>query len=189
MADKYVPQEIEPKWQKKWDADKLYRSVIDTSKKKFYALTMLPYPSGDLHIGHWYAMTPSDARARFMRMQGYNVVFPIGFDAFGLPAENAAISNNTAPAAWTYANIEHMKTQLKRLGFAYDWSREVTTCKPEYYRWEQLMFTRLMKRGLAYRKDSEVNWDPVDQTVLANEQVIDGRGWRSGALVERRSIP
>jgi leucyl-tRNA synthetase len=150
---------------------------------------MLPYPSGALHMGHVRNYTIGDVISRYHRMCGRNVLQPMGWDAFGLPAENAAISNNTAPAAWTYANIEHMKAQLKRLGFAYDWSREVTTCRPQYYHWEQLMFTRLMKSGLAYRKDSEVNWDPVDQTVLANEQVIDGRGWRSGALVERKSIP
>jgi leucyl-tRNA synthetase len=150
---------------------------------------MLPYPSGALHMGHVRNYTIGDVISRFHRMCGRNVLQPMGWDAFGLPAENAAIRNNTAPAVWTYANIDHMRGQLKRLGFAYDWQREVTTCRPEYYRWEQRMFTRLMRQGLAYRKDAEVNWDPVDQTVLANEQVVDGRGWRSGAPVERRTIP
>ena len=185
----YSPAEIEPRVQKNWAEHDAFRAREDAAGEKYYCLSMLPYPSGALHMGHVRNYTIGDVISRYHRMRGRNVLQPMGWDAFGLPAENAAISNNTAPAAWTYANIEHMKTQLKRLGFAYDWSREVTTCKPEYYRWEQLMFTRLMKRGLAYRKDSEVNWDPVDQTVLANEQVIDGRGWRSGALVERRSIP
>jgi len=149
----------------------------------------LPYPSGALHMGHVRNYTIGDVLSRYHIMCGRNVLQPMGWDAFGLPAENAAIKNSTAPARWTYANIDHMRAQFQRLGFAYDWSREVTTCKPEYYRWEQLMFTRLMQQGLAYRKDSEVNWDPVDQTVLANEQVVDGKGWRSGAPVERRSIP
>ncbi len=185
----YNPLEIEVRVQARWDSDKTYEVTEDPDTEKFYCLSMLPYPSGALHMGHVRNYTIGDVISRYQRMLGKNVLQPMGWDAFGLPAENAAIKNNTAPAKWTYANIEHMRRQLQRLGFAYDWSREFATCTPEYYRWEQLMFTRLMKKGLAYRKDSEVNWDPVDQTVLANEQVIDGRGWRSGAAVERRSIP
>ena len=190
MAEQvYQPAEIELRVQQRWQDEEAFRADENGRGEKFYCLSMLPYPSGALHMGHVRNYTIGDVISRYHRMCGRNVLQPMGWDAFGLPAENAAISNNTAPASWTYTNIQHMKTQLKRLGFAYDWSREVTTCKPEYYRWEQLMFTRLMKQGLAYRKDSEVNWDPVDQTVLANEQVVDGRGWRSGALVEKKSIP
>ncbi len=185
----YNPLEIEVRIQARWDSDKTYEVKEDPDLEKFYCLSMLPYPSGALHMGHVRNYTIGDVISRYQRMLGKNVLQPIGWDAFGLPAENAAIKNNTAPAKWTYANIEHMREQLQRLGFAYDWSREFATCSPEYYRWEQLMFTRLMEKGIAYRKDSEVNWDPVDQTVLANEQVIDGRGWRSGAVVERRTIP
>jgi leucyl-tRNA synthetase len=184
----YKHEEIELSVQQRWEADDAFRATENAAGEKYYCLSMLPYPSGALHMGHVRNYTIGDVISRYHRMCGRNVLQPMGWDAFGLPAENAAISNNTAPAIWTYANIAHMKTQLKRLGFAYDWSREVTTCKPDYYRWEQLMFTRLMKKGLAYRKDAEVNWDPVDQTVLANEQVVDGRGWRSGAVVERKSI-
>jgi len=175
--------------QEDWARENAFRAEEDPGAEKFYCLSMLPYPSGALHMGHVRNYTIGDVISRYHRMCGRNVLQPMGWDAFGLPAENAAIKNRTAPAKWTYANIEHMRGQLQRLGFAYDWSREVTTCRPEYYRWEQQMFTRLMRRGLAYRKDAEVNWDPVDQTVLANEQVVDGRGWRSGAVVERRSIP
>ena len=185
----YNPSEIEVRVQSRWDENKTYEVTEDPGLEKFYCLSMLPYPSGALHMGHVRNYTIGDVISRYQRMQGKNVLQPMGWDAFGLPAENAAIKNNTAPAKWTYDNIEHMRGQLKRLGFAYDWSREFATCSPEYYHWEQLMFTRLMTKGLAYRKDSEVNWDPVDQTVLANEQVIDGRGWRSGAVVERRNIP
>ncbi len=185
----YNPEELEIRAQARWDQDDTYQVTEDPELEKFYCLSMLPYPSGALHMGHVRNYTIGDVISRYQRMLGKNVLQPMGWDAFGLPAENAAIKNNTAPAKWTYANIEHMREQLKRLGFAYDWSREFATCTPEYYRWEQLMFTRLMDNGLAYRKDSEVNWDPVDQTVLANEQVIDGRGWRSGAIVERRTIP
>ena len=150
---------------------------------------MLPYPSGALHMGHVRNYTIGDVISRYKRMCGFNVLQPMGWDAFGLPAENAAIKNRTAPAKWTYANIDHMRAQLKSLGYAIDWTRELATCTPDYYRWEQLMFTRLFNKGIVYRKNSVVNWDPVDQTVLANEQVIDGRGWRSGALVEKREIP
>jgi leucyl-tRNA synthetase len=184
----YNPGEIEVKVQQDWEREDAFRAREEAEGEKFYCLSMLPYPSGALHMGHVRNYTIGDVISRYHRMCGKNVLQPMGWDAFGLPAENAAIKNNTAPAKWTYANIEHMRVQLKRLGFAYDWSREFATCSPEYYRWEQLMFTRLMKKGLAYRKDAEVNWDPVDQTVLANEQVVDGRGWRSGAVVERKSI-
>lgn len=185
----YNPEELETRVQARWNRDNIYQATEDPGAEKFYCLSMLPYPSGALHMGHVRNYTIGDVISRYQRMLGKNVLQPMGWDAFGLPAENAAIKNNTAPAKWTYANINHMREQLQRLGFAYDWSREFATCTPEYYRWEQLMFTRLMKNGMAYRRDSEVNWDPVDQTVLANEQVINGRGWRSGAVVERRSIP
>jgi leucyl-tRNA synthetase len=185
----YNPAEIEQSAQQKWAKAEAFRADESAPGEKYYCLSMLPYPSGYLHMGHVRNYTIGDVISRYQRMRGRNVLQPMGWDAFGLPAENAAIKNNTAPAKWTYANIEHMKAQLQRLGFAYDWSREFATCTPEYYRWEQRMFTRLMRKGLAYRKDSEVNWDPVDQTVLANEQVVDGRGWRSGAPVERKSIP
>ena len=189
MQEQYDPQAVETAAQKHWNDTRAFEVSEDTSKPKFYCLSMLPYPSGALHMGHVRNYTIGDVISRYQRMLGKNVLQPMGWDAFGLPAENAAIKNNTAPAKWTYANIEHMRTQLQRLGFAYDWTREFATCQPEYYRWEQQMFTRLYKKGLVYRKNSVVNWDPIDQTVLANEQVIDGRGWRSGALVERREIP
>ena len=185
----YNPLEIEVRVQTRWDKDKTYQVTEDPDMEKFYCLSMLPYPSGALHMGHVRNYTIGDVISRYQRMLGKNVLQPMAWDAFGLPAENAAIKNNTAPAKWTYANIDHMREQLQRLGFAYDWSREFATCSPDYYHWEQRMFTRLMEKGVVYRKDSEVNWDPVDQTVLANEQVVDGRGWRSGAVVERRSIP
>ncbi|UXI69917.1 leucine--tRNA ligase [Tahibacter amnicola] len=189
MHDTYEPQAVETAAQKFWNDTRAFQVTEQPGKAKFYCLSMLPYPSGALHMGHVRNYTIGDVISRYQRMQGKNVLQPMGFDAFGLPAENAAIKNKTAPAKWTYANIEHMKAQLNRMGFAYDWSREVVTCRPEYYRWEQQMFTRLFRKGLVYRKMSVVNWDPVDQTVLANEQVIDGRGWRSGAIVEKREIP
>ncbi|MDC8011900.1 leucine--tRNA ligase [Tahibacter soli] len=189
MHETYEPAAVEAAAQKFWTDTRAFEVKEDPSKPKYYCLSMLPYPSGALHMGHVRNYTIGDVISRYQRMQGKNVLQPMGWDAFGLPAENAAIKNNTAPAKWTYANIEHMKAQLGRIGFAYDWSREVATCKPEYYRWEQQMFTRLFKQGLVYRKNSVVNWDPVDHTVLANEQVIDGRGWRSGAIVEKREIP
>jgi leucyl-tRNA synthetase len=189
MHETYEPAAVEAAAQKFWTDTRAFEVKEDPSKPKYYCLSMLPYPSGALHMGHVRNYTIGDVISRYQRMLGKNVLQPMGWDAFGLPAENAAIKNNTAPAKWTYANIEHMKAQLNRIGFAYDWSREVATCRPEYYRWEQQMFTRLFRQGLVYRKNSVVNWDPVDQTVLANEQVIDGRGWRSGALVEKREIP
>lgn len=189
MQEHYQPSLIEPATQQKWAAQRAFNVSEDTSKPKFYCLSMFPYPSGKLHMGHVRNYTIGDVRSRFKKMQGYNVLQPMGWDAFGMPAENAAINNNVAPAAWTYSNIEYMKQQLKSLGFALDWEREIATCRPEYYRWEQLLFTKLFKKGIVYRKLGTVNWDPIDQTVLANEQVIDGRGWRSGALVEKREIP
>ena len=189
MNPDYDPREIERAAQAFWKESRAFEVTEDPSREKYYCLSMFPYPSGKLHMGHVRNYTIGDVMSRYQRMLGKNVLQPMGFDAFGLPAENAAIANNTAPAKWTYSNIEYMKTQLDALGFGYDWTREVQTCRPDYYRWEQLLFTRLMKKGLVYRKDSVVNWDPIDQTVLANEQVVDGRGWRSGAVVERRSIP
>ena len=185
----YVPKAVETAAQAHWQATRAFEVTEDASRPKYYCLSMLPYPSGALHMGHVRNYTIGDVISRYRRMCGFNVLQPMGWDAFGLPAENAAIKNHTAPAKWTYANIEHMRGQLQALGYAIDWSRELTTCKPDYYRWEQLMFTRLFKQGIVYRKNSVVNWDPVDQTVLANEQVIDGRGWRSGAVVEKREIP
>ena len=189
MQEHYQPSLIEPAAQQKWATQRAFNVTEDPSKPKFYCLSMFPYPSGKLHMGHVRNYTIGDVRSRFKKMQGYNVLQPMGWDAFGMPAENAAINNNVAPAAWTYSNIEYMKQQLKSLGFALDWEREVATCRPDYYRWEQLLFTKLFKKGIVYRKLGTVNWDPIDQTVLANEQVIDGRGWRSGALVEKREIP
>ncbi len=187
--EKYDPCRVEREAQAYWESHRCFRAVADPAREKFYCLAMFPYPSGRLHMGHVRNYTIGDVISRYQRMLGKNVLQPMGWDAFGLPAENAAMRNKQAPAAWTDANIEYMKGQLRSLGFAYDWEREITTCKPEYYRWEQWFFTRLLERGLAYRKQSWVNWDPVDNTVLANEQVIDGKGWRSGAVVERRKIP
>lgn len=185
----YQPQEVEAQAQQYWESNQSFKAVEDSSKEKFYCLSMFPYPSGHLHMGHVRNYLIGDVIARFQRMQGKNVLQPMGWDAFGLPAENAAMQRKTAPAAWTWGNIDYMRKQLKQLGYAYDWSRELATCHPDYYRWEQWFFTRLFEKGLVYKKEAEVNWDPVDQTVLANEQVVDGRGWRSGALVERRKIP
>ena len=188
MQEQYNPQQIETALQQQWEQSNAFKVTEDASKEKFYCLSMFPYPSGRLHMGHVRNYTIGDVVSRFQRMQGKNVMQPMGWDAFGLPAENAAINHKTAPAKWTYENIDYMKNQLKRLGFGYDWSREVATCKPEYYRWEQWFFTKLYEKGLVYKKMATVNWDPVDQCVLANEQVIDGRGWRSGALVEQREL-
>lgn len=185
----YSPQQIESQVQAYWQQHQSFVSKEDSQKPKFYCLSMFPYPSGSLHVGHVRNYTIGDVIARFARMQGKNVLHPIGWDAFGLPAENAAIQHQVPPAQWTYNNIAQMKTQLKQLGFCFDWSKELTTCHASYYHWEQWLFIEMYKKGLVYKKEAIVNWDPVDQTVLANEQVIDGRGWRSGALVERRSIP
>ncbi len=184
MTDKYIPQDIEPKWQRKWEADGLYRAPIDPARQKFYFLTMLPYPSGDLHIGHWYAMTPSDARARYLRMRGYNVMFPIGFDAFGLPAENAAIQRGIHPKTWTYANIDRMRRQLRSMGAMWDWEREAISSDPEYYKWTQWFFTQLFKHGLAYKKMAPVDWCPHCNTTLAREQV-----WGEDRHCERCGTP
>ena len=189
MSTPYKPEVVELEAQSHWQEARSFEVDEDPNKKKFYCLTMFPYPSGKLHMGHVRVFTISDVIARFNRMLGKHVLQPMGWDAFGMPAENAAIKNGVPPAEWTYKNIAEMRGQLDRLGYAYDWSREVTTCRPEYYRWEQWLFTKMFDKGLVYRKNSVVNWDPVDQTVLANEQVIDGRGWRSDALVERREIP
>lgn len=189
MHEQYQPLEIESQAQKYWNEHNSFRVEEVPGKEKFYCLSMFPYPSGKLHMGHVRNYTIGDVISRYQRMQGKNVLQPMGWDAFGMPAENAAMKNNVAPAAWTYDNIAYMKAQLNSLGLAIDWSREVTTCKPDYYRWEQWLFTRLFEKGVIYRKNGTVNWDPVDQTVLANEQVIDGRGWRSGALIEKREIP
>ena len=185
----YNPAEVEKIAQTYWQDNDSFKVVEDHSKEKYYCLSMFPYPSGHLHMGHVRNYSIGDAISRYQRMQGKNVLQPMGWDAFGLPAENAAMQNNVPPAQWTYSNIDYMREQLKQLGYAYDWSREIATCHPDYYRWEQWFFTQLFNKGLVYKKESEVNWDPVDQTVLANEQVVDGRGWRSGAIVERRSIP
>ncbi|MFG3691906.1 leucine--tRNA ligase [Stutzerimonas stutzeri] len=189
MHEQYQPREIEAAAQSSWDAQKSFVVSEQPGKDTFYCLSMFPYPSGKLHMGHVRNYTIGDVIARYQRMQGKNVLQPMGWDAFGMPAENAAMKNKVAPAKWTYENIDYMRNQLKSLGLAVDWTREVTTCKPDYYRWEQWLFTRLYEKGVIYRKNGTVNWDPVDQTVLANEQVIDGRGWRSGALIEKREIP
>jgi len=189
MDSSYQPESIEAEARHYWDTHKSFQASEDPAREKYYCLSMFPYPSGRLHMGHVRNYTIGDVISRYQRMQGKNVLQPMGWDAFGLPAENAAIENRVPPAKWTYENIDYMRKQLKRLGFGYDWERELATCDPEYYRWEQWFFTRLFEKGMVYKKTAAVNWDPVDQTVLANEQVIDGRGWRSGELVERREIP
>jgi len=189
MLDRYDPAAVEADAQAYWDSHASFAAEEDPAREKYYCLSMFPYPSGRLHMGHVRNYTIGDVLSRFMRMNGRNVLQPMGWDAFGLPAENAAIDNGVPPARWTFDNIEYMKKQLKALGFAIDWRRELATCRPDYYRWNQWLFLRMLERGIAYQKTGVVNWDPVDQTVLANEQVIDGRGWRTGALVEKRDIP
>ena len=176
---------IEKKWQQFWHEDKAFVASKDKTKPKYYVLEMFPYPSGKFHVGHLRNYSIGDVIARYFRATGYNVLHPMGWDAFGLPAENAAISNNSHPGQWTYANIDAMRDQLKTVGISYDWDRELASCSPDYYKHEQQFFIDLYNKGLAYQKESSVNWDPVDNTVLANEQVIDGRGWRSGAVVEK----
>ncbi|MBI3966925.1 MAG: class I tRNA ligase family protein, partial [Chloroflexi bacterium] len=185
---RYDPTAIEAKWQERWERDGIYRTPDDTSKPKWYALVMFPYPSGDLHIGHWYNFGPADTHARFMRMRGHNVLEPIGFDAFGLPAENAAIKHGIHPFQWQIRNITNMRRQLRSIGTMYDWSREVVTCQPEYYRWNQWIFLKLLENGLAYRARAAANWCPNCQTVLANEQVVDGVCERCGTPVTKRDL-
>ena len=200
MQDKYQHLDIEQSahqhWaQPLWDGRSAYQvkegalDVHGNSKPKFYACSMLPYPSGKLHMGHVRNYTINDMLARYLRMNGHNVLMPMGWDAFGLPAENAALKNGVPPAKWTFENIAYMRTQMQAMGLAIDWSREVATCDPSYYRWNQWLFLKMLEKGIAYRKTQVVNWDPVDMTVLANEQVIDGKGWRTGATVEKREIP
>ena len=180
--------DIEQKWQRHWADNNTFFADVNTSKKKYYCLEMLPYPSGQLHMGHVRNYSIGDLIARYKLKQGYNVLHPMGWDAFGLPAENAAIEKKTHPKKWTYENIDNMRSEIKRLGFSYDWSKEIATCDPQYYKHQQKIFLDFLKNDIAYRKESVVNWDPVDQTVLSNEQVIDGRGWRSDALVERKKL-
>ncbi|MEM4988594.1 leucine--tRNA ligase [Collimonas sp. H4R21] len=195
MQEKYSPTDVEKSAQDHWQSIDAYKTVEHAKdqhgqeKKKFYACSMLPYPSGKLHMGHVRNYTINDVMYRYLRMNGYNVLMPMGWDAFGMPAENAAMANNVPPAQWTYANIEHMKKQMQAMGLAIDWSREMTACTPQYYKWNQWMFLKMLEQGIIYKKTGTVNWDPIDQTVLANEQVVDGRGWRSGALIEKREIP
>ncbi|GAB2847732.1 leucine--tRNA ligase [Pseudoduganella ginsengisoli] len=192
MQDKYSPADVEKAAQAHWKAIDAYKAVENDPrfpKGKYYACSMLPYPSGKLHMGHVRNYTINDVMYRYLRMNGYNVLMPMGWDAFGMPAENAAMANNVPPANWTYSNIAHMRSQMEMMGLAIDWSREMTACKPEYYKWNQWMFLKMLEKGIIYKKTGTVNWDPIDQTVLANEQVVDGKGWRSGALIEKREIP
>ena len=189
MSDEYQPQDIESAVQQFWAENHIFEAKENLNQEKFYCLSMLPYPSGELHMGHVRNYTIGDVISRYQMMNGKNVMQPMSWDAFGLPAENAAIERKLPPIEWTRKNINKMRKQLQQLGYAIDWRREVTTCEPSYYRWEQWLFIQLYKEGLVYKKNAMVNWDPVDQTVLANEQVIDGKGWRSGAPVERREIP
>ena len=185
---RYPAKEIDNKWQQRWERDRIYHTPDDDPRPKWHELTMYPYPSGDLHVGHWYVMAPSDSHARFRRMQGFNVLHPMGFDAFGLPAENAAIRNDVHPHPWTMDNIQNMRRQLRTMGAVYDWDREVVTCLPEYYRWNQWLFLQFYKHGLVYRGEAPVVWCPSCNTVLANEQVVNGACERCDALVTRRSL-
>jgi len=187
-VERYNFKLIEDKWQKYWIKNKIFKSEINTKKKKFYCLEMFPYPSGKIHMGHVRNYAIGDVLSRYKSLQGYNVLHPMGWDSFGMPAENAAKQNNLNPKTWTESNIESMKLQLKRLGLSIDWDREISTCSKDYYKHQQKLFLELYDKGLVYRKESYVNWDPVDKTVLANEQVIDGKGWRSGAIVERKKL-
>jgi leucyl-tRNA synthetase len=189
MEERYEPALVEKAAQAHWQQAESFKARENPAKSKFYCLSMFPYPSGRLHMGHVRNYTIGDVLTRFARMQGHNVLQPMGWDAFGLPAENAAMANGVAPARWTRDNIAYMKKQLQALGLAIDWDRELATCDPQYYRWNQWLFLRMREAGIAYKRTGVVNWDPVDQTVLANEQVIDGRGWRTGATVEKREIP
>ena len=186
--ERYNPREAEARWQKVWDEREVFATRNDDPRAKYYVLEMFPYPSGRIHMGHVRNYAMGDVVARFMRARGFNVLHPMGWDAFGMPAENAAIANKVHPRQWTYANIEAMRSQLKSMGLSLDWTRELATCDPGYYKHQQKMFLDFLRAGLVERKQSKVNWDPVDQTVLANEQVIDGRGWRSGAPVEQREL-
>ncbi len=188
MSSRYNHKKVESLWQKKWEKEEVFKSEKNPKKKKYYILEMFPYPSGKIHMGHVRNYTLGDVVARYKRMCGFNVMHPMGWDAFGLPAENAAIVEKKPPSDWTYQNIRVMKSQLKSMGLSLDWSKELATCHPEYYKHEQSFFLDLLSAGLAYKKESLVNWDPVDQTVLANEQVIDGKGWRSGALIEKKNL-
>ena len=187
-SDRYNFKTVEEKWQKFWENSKSFSSKIDRSKEKFYCLEMFPYPSGKIHMGHVRNYTIGDVLSRYKSLKGFNVLHPMGWDAFGMPAENAARENNLNPKNWTNKNISVMKKQLKRLGLSIDWDREISTCSEDYYKHQQLFFLELYDKGLVYRKENYVNWDPIDQTVLANEQVIDGKGWRSGATVERKKL-
>ena len=184
--ERYNFKTVESKWQKFWDQNNFFKVKTNKNLKKFYCLEMFPYPSGKIHMGHVRNYTIGDILARYKSLQGFNVLHPMGWDSFGMPAENAARQNNLDPQTWTETNIENMKYQLKKLGLSIDWGREISTCSPDYYKHQQKFFLELYDKGLVYRKESYVNWDPVDETVLANEQVIDGKGWRSGAIVERK---
>ena len=188
MSSRYNHKKVERLWQQKWEEEKIFQTVTDENKKKYYVLEMFPYPSGKIHMGHVRNYALGDVVARYKKMCGFNVMHPMGWDAFGLPAENAAIVEKKPPSEWTYQNINLMRSQLKSMGLSIDWTREIATCHPDYYKHEQSFFLDLLKKELAYKKESFVNWDPVDQTVLANEQVIDGKGWRSGAEIEQRKL-
>ena len=186
--ERYNFKSVEEKWQKIWQDNNQFSTELDKNKEKFYCLEMFPYPSGKIHMGHVRNYTIGDVLSRYKSLKGYNVLHPMGWDAFGMPAENAARDNNLDPKDWTNKNINTMKNQLKNLGLSIDWNREISTCSEEYYKHQQIFFLELLKKGLVYRKENYVNWDPIDQTVLANEQVIDGKGWRSGAVVERKKL-